>query len=108
MIVVIDEPQGDKIGGGDVAGPVFARVVARALRVSECRTGRGGIVSAASARRKSLSECLREDVAEVSIAAGHDVWITGMQPIHGAFAQAICSSLRAGPLTMVTTSWMQR
>ena len=33
VIVVIDEPQGDKIGGGDVAGPVFARVVARALRV---------------------------------------------------------------------------
>jgi cell division protein FtsI (penicillin-binding protein 3) len=33
VIVVIDEPQGDKIGGGEVAGPVFARVVARALRV---------------------------------------------------------------------------
>jgi cell division protein FtsI (penicillin-binding protein 3) len=33
VIVVIDEPQGEKIGGGDVAGPVFARVVARALRV---------------------------------------------------------------------------
>ncbi len=33
VIVVIDEPQGDKFGGGDVAGPVFARVVARALRV---------------------------------------------------------------------------
>jgi UDP-N-acetylmuramoyl-L-alanyl-D-glutamate--2,6-diaminopimelate ligase len=35
-------------------------------------------VSAASARRKSLSECLREDVAEVSIAAGRDVSITGI------------------------------
>jgi cell division protein FtsI (penicillin-binding protein 3) len=33
VIVVIDEPQGEKIGGGDVAGPVFARVVTRALRV---------------------------------------------------------------------------
>jgi cell division protein FtsI (penicillin-binding protein 3) len=33
VIVVIDEPQGDKFGGGDVAGPVFARVVARAMRV---------------------------------------------------------------------------
>jgi cell division protein FtsI (penicillin-binding protein 3) len=33
VIVVIDEPQGDKIGGGDVAGPVFSKVVARALRV---------------------------------------------------------------------------
>lgn len=33
VIVVIDEPQGDIFGGGDVAGPVFSRVVARALRV---------------------------------------------------------------------------
>ena len=33
VIVVIDEPQGARIGGGDVAGPVFSRVVARALRV---------------------------------------------------------------------------
>jgi cell division protein FtsI (penicillin-binding protein 3) len=33
VVVVIDEPQGKQIGGGEVAGPVFARVVARALRV---------------------------------------------------------------------------
>lgn len=33
VIVVIDEPQGDIFGGGDVAGPVFSRVVARALRI---------------------------------------------------------------------------
>jgi len=33
VVVVVDEPQGDKFGGGDVAGPVFARVVTRALRV---------------------------------------------------------------------------
>ncbi len=33
VVVVINEPQGDRIGGGAVAGPVFSRVVARALRV---------------------------------------------------------------------------
>jgi cell division protein FtsI (penicillin-binding protein 3) len=33
VIVVIDEPQGDIFGGGEVAGPVFSRVVARALRI---------------------------------------------------------------------------
>jgi cell division protein FtsI (penicillin-binding protein 3) len=33
VVVVVDEPQGEKFGGGDVAGPVFARVVTRALRV---------------------------------------------------------------------------
>jgi cell division protein FtsI (penicillin-binding protein 3) len=33
VVVVVDEPQGEKFGGGDVAGPVFARLVTRALRV---------------------------------------------------------------------------
>lgn len=33
VVVVVDEPQGEKFGGGDIAGPVFARVVTRALRV---------------------------------------------------------------------------
>lgn len=33
VVVVINEPTGEKSGGGDVAAPVFARVVARALRV---------------------------------------------------------------------------
>jgi len=33
LIVVIDEPQGPVIGGGEIAGPVFSRVMARALRV---------------------------------------------------------------------------
>ena len=34
--------------------------------------------SASATRRKRLSECLREDVADVSIAADRDVWITGI------------------------------
>ena len=33
LVIVIDEPQGPVIGGGEVAGPVFSRVMARALRV---------------------------------------------------------------------------
>ncbi len=33
VVVVVDEPQGEEFGGGDVAAPVFARVVTRALRV---------------------------------------------------------------------------
>jgi cell division protein FtsI (penicillin-binding protein 3) len=33
VVVVINEPRGERIGGGAVAGPVFARIVARALRV---------------------------------------------------------------------------
>ncbi len=33
VVVVINEPQGYPIGGGAVAGPVFSRVVARAMRV---------------------------------------------------------------------------
>jgi cell division protein FtsI (penicillin-binding protein 3) len=33
VVVVINEPKGDRIGGGEVAGPIFARIVARALRV---------------------------------------------------------------------------
>ena len=48
VIVVIDEPQGDKIGGGEVAGPVFARVVARALRVLNVEPGGGVVIGAAS------------------------------------------------------------
>jgi cell division protein FtsI (penicillin-binding protein 3) len=33
VVVVVDEPQGDSYGGGDVAAPVFARVVTRAMRL---------------------------------------------------------------------------
>jgi cell division protein FtsI (penicillin-binding protein 3) len=33
VVVVINEPRGERTGGGEVAGPVFSRVVARALRV---------------------------------------------------------------------------
>ncbi len=33
VIVVVNEPKGERVGGGDVAAPVFARIVARALRV---------------------------------------------------------------------------
>jgi cell division protein FtsI (penicillin-binding protein 3) len=33
VVVVVNEPKGDRVGGGDVAAPVFARIVARALRV---------------------------------------------------------------------------
>jgi cell division protein FtsI (penicillin-binding protein 3) len=33
VVVIVDEPQGEEFGGGDVAAPVFARVVTRALRV---------------------------------------------------------------------------
>ena len=33
VIVVVNEPKGEHVGGGDVAAPVFARIVARALRV---------------------------------------------------------------------------
>jgi cell division protein FtsI (penicillin-binding protein 3) len=33
MVVVVNEPRGTATGGGDVAGPVFSRVMARALRV---------------------------------------------------------------------------
>jgi cell division protein FtsI (penicillin-binding protein 3) len=33
LIVVVDEPRGLKTGGGDVAAPVFSRVMSRALRV---------------------------------------------------------------------------
>ena len=33
MVVVINHPRRDAIGGGDVAAPVFASVVGRALRV---------------------------------------------------------------------------
>jgi cell division protein FtsI (penicillin-binding protein 3) len=32
-VVVIDEPHGDKYYGGDVAAPVFANVMAGALRL---------------------------------------------------------------------------
>ena len=33
LVVVIDQPQRDVVGGGEVAAPVFGRIVARALRV---------------------------------------------------------------------------
>ena len=33
LVVVINEPRGVAIGGGSVAAPVFARVMARALRI---------------------------------------------------------------------------
>ncbi len=33
IVVVVDEPQGDVFGGGDVAAPVFARVAMRSLRM---------------------------------------------------------------------------
>jgi cell division protein FtsI (penicillin-binding protein 3) len=33
VVVVVNEPKGERVGGGDVAAPVFARIVARALRV---------------------------------------------------------------------------
>ncbi len=33
VVVVINEPQGERTGGGEVASPVFSRVVGRALRV---------------------------------------------------------------------------
>lgn len=33
MVVVVNEPKGSVSGGGDVAAPIFARVMARALRV---------------------------------------------------------------------------
>jgi cell division protein FtsI (penicillin-binding protein 3) len=33
VVVVINEPKGERIGGGEVAGPIFSRIVARALRV---------------------------------------------------------------------------
>ena len=33
LVVVINEPRGTAIGGGSVAAPVFARVMARALRI---------------------------------------------------------------------------
>lgn len=33
VVVVINRPSGESIGGGQVAGPVFSRVMARALRV---------------------------------------------------------------------------
>ena len=33
MVVTIDEPKGDKYYGGQVAGPVFAAVMAETLRL---------------------------------------------------------------------------
>ena len=33
MVVVINEPQGELRGGGEVAAPVFGRVIARSLRL---------------------------------------------------------------------------
>ena len=33
VVVVINEPKGEAVGGGQVAAPVFARVVARSLRL---------------------------------------------------------------------------
>ena len=33
VVVVINEPKGEAVGGGQVAAPVFARVVARSLRI---------------------------------------------------------------------------
>ena len=33
LVVVIDQPRRDAVGGGEVAAPVFAKVVAKALRV---------------------------------------------------------------------------
>lgn len=33
VVVVVNEPKGERIGGGDVAAPVFSRIVARALRI---------------------------------------------------------------------------
>jgi cell division protein FtsI (penicillin-binding protein 3) len=33
MVVVINEPKGEQVGGGSVSGPVFGHVAARALRL---------------------------------------------------------------------------
>ncbi len=33
MVVVINEPKGDMRGGGEVAAPVFSRVIARSMRL---------------------------------------------------------------------------
>ena len=33
VVVIINEPLGQAIGGGDVAAPVFSRILARSLRI---------------------------------------------------------------------------
>ena len=33
VVVIINEPLGEGVGGGDVAAPVFSRILARSLRV---------------------------------------------------------------------------
>ena len=33
VVVIITEPLGQAIGGGDVAAPVFSRILARSLRI---------------------------------------------------------------------------
>ena len=33
VVVIINEPLGEVVGGGDVAAPVFSRILARSLRI---------------------------------------------------------------------------
>ena len=33
VVVLINEPLGEVVGGGDVAAPVFSRILARSLRI---------------------------------------------------------------------------
>ena len=49
MVVVVNEPKGEEVGGGAVAGPLFSRVTERAMRLLGVSPDQGRLLAAASA-----------------------------------------------------------
>ena len=49
MVVVVNEPKGEEVGGGAVAGPVFSRVTERAMRLLGVSPDQGRLLVAGSA-----------------------------------------------------------
>lgn len=49
MVVVVNEPKGEEVGGGAVAGPLFSRVTERAMRLLGVSPDQGRLLAAGSA-----------------------------------------------------------
>ncbi|NQD37008.1 peptidoglycan glycosyltransferase FtsI [Permianibacter sp. IMCC34836] len=89
MVVVVDEPSGDKYYGGDIAAPVFSAVMDQALRLinvapddksavrvgqQQARASQPNVVSSAPAPVRAPAQTSAKISAQISTpAGGHDV-----------------------------------
>ena len=68
VAVVIDEPSGDEYYGGDVAGPVFARIAGRALRFLGVRPDKAADSPAKGPKVPAPRSRPAEDMAAIELA----------------------------------------